>query len=300
VTDTDTLERIRALAIPPAWSDVWICESERGHIQAVGTDAAGRRQYLYHPDWRMRRDHEKFDRALLLAAALPGARRSVTRDLAARGLTRSRALAAAFRIVDRSSLRIGSEHYLRANGSRGLTTLQCRDVKVDGDEVTLSFPSKSHTRWLSTFEDRQLARFLKQVTALRPPSARVVAWRDSQWHSLTPEQVNNDLKRRTHADLTANDFRTLRGTAAAAVSLARNGPETTGAGRTRAITRAVADAAAVLGNTPAVARSSYIDPRLFDAYRQGQVIGLRNSVELGLPLLLEGGPGGGAVDGTAA
>lgn len=298
--DAEALQRIESLAIPPAWTDVWICPNPRGHIQVVGTDAAGRRQYLYHDQWRLERDEEKFDRALLLATALPAARRTVTRDLAGRKLSRSRALAAAFRIMDRSSLRIGSEHYLRANGTRGLTTLRCRDAHIEGEEITLSFPSKSGQRWHSVLEDRQLARFLAEVASLRGPSARLISWRDTRWHALTPEQVNNDLKRRTHADLTAKDFRTLRGTAAAAAALARAGPAATASARTHAIALAVQEAAEILGNTPAVARSSYIDPRLFDRYRAGEVVGLRGSVELGLPLLLEGRPDGGSISASGA
>ena len=140
LTDEAELERIRLLAIPPAWLDVWISPWPNGHIQAVGTDAAGRRQYLYHEEWRRKRDAEKFDRMLELAQALPGARRTVTRDLRLEGHPRERSLAAAFRMIDRAALRIGEERYRRVYGTRGLTTLLCRDVSVDGPEIELRFP----------------------------------------------------------------------------------------------------------------------------------------------------------------
>lgn len=286
VTDGAQLDRIRALAIPPAWQEVWISADERGHIQAVGTDDAGRRQYLYHEDWRKQRDAAKFDRALLLARALPSARRSVTRDLKRDGFGRERALAAAFRVIDRVSLRIGSEQYLRRYGSRGLTTLQCRDVVVDGDDVILRFPSKSGQRWDSDVVDGDLARYLRAIIQARLPSGRAIAWRSSAWHALSTAEVNEYIRERTGVDATAKDFRTLRGTIVAACALARAGPQGTKRQRDAAVRAAVNAAAETLGNTPAVARSSYIDPRVIDRYRSGELLSLKGAHEAALCALV--------------
>lgn len=286
VTDRQQLDRILSLAIPPAWQEVWICADERGHIQAVGTDDAGRRQYLYHEDWRKQRDEAKFDRVLLLARALRGARRTVTRDLKRDGFGRERALAAAFRVIDRVSLRIGSEEYLRRYGSRGLTTLQCRDVIIDGDDITLRFPSKSGQRWDSDVTDPELARYLHEIVQVRRPTGRAIAWRGSAWHALTTGEVNDYIRLRTGVDATAKDFRTLRGTIVAASTLARYGPQTTKRARDAAVHAAVDAAAEALGNTPAVARASYIDPRVLDRYRSGELISLKGAPETALCSLL--------------
>lgn len=286
VTDRQQLDRILALAIPPAWQEVWISADERGHIQAVGTDDAGRRQYLYHEDWRKQRDAAKFDRALLLARSLPAARRRVTRDLRREGLGHERALAAAFRVIDRVSMRIGSEEYLRRYGSRGLTTLQCRDVVVDGDAITLHFPSKSGQRWDSEVTDPKLARYLADVIRARRPSGRAIAWRSSAWHALTTGEVNDYIRSRTGVDATAKDFRTLRGTIVAASVLSRVGPQRTKRERDAAVRAAVDATAEALGNTPAVARSSYIDPRVLDRYRSGELLSRKGAPEAALCSLL--------------
>jgi DNA topoisomerase-1 len=284
--DPGRLERIRALAIPPAWRDVWISTDERGHIQAVGTDDAGRRQYLYHEDWRRQRDAAKFDRALLLARALPTARRTVTRELKRGDLGRERALAAAFRSIDRVALRIGSSEYLRSNGSRGLTTIRCRDVAVDGDRIRFAFPSKSGKRWESTVADADLARYLEEVIRHRRPAGRAIAWRDSSWHALTTGEVNDYIRLRTSVDATAKDFRTLRGTIVAASALALTGRRGTKRERDAAVRAAVETTAQALGNTPAVARSSYIDPRVIDRYRTGELLPLKGAPETALCVLL--------------
>jgi DNA topoisomerase-1 len=284
--DPDQVERIRNLAIPPAWRDVWISADERGHIQAVGTDDAGRRQYLYHEDWRRQRDATKFDRALLLARALPAARRAVTRDLKRDDFDRERALGAAFRSIDRVALRIGSSEYLRSNGSRGLTTLRCRDLVVDDDRITFAFPAKSGKRWESTVVDADLARYLGEVVRHRRPGGRAIAWRDSAWHALTTGEVNDYIRSRTSVDATAKDFRTLRGTIVAASALARTGPQGTKRERDAAVRAAVETTALALGNTAAVARSSYIDPRVIDRYRTGELISLKGAPEAALCALL--------------
>ncbi|WP_022900687.1 DNA topoisomerase IB [Humibacter albus] len=287
IVDERQLERILALAIPPAWSDVWICSDERGHIQAVGVDDAGRRQYLYHEQWRAQRDAVKFERVLLLARALPHARRTVTHDLKSDGFGFDRALAAAFRVIDRVSLRIGSEEYRRRYGSRGLTTMLCRDVTVDGDMVLLSFPSKSGQRWESAVTDAGLARYLDEITRARRPGSRAISWRDSTWHALTTAEVNDDIRRRTGVDATAKDFRTLRGSVVAASTLARIGSPETKREKDAAVRAAIAATADALGNTPAVARASYIDPRVFDRYRSGELLALGCAPEAALCALLE-------------
>jgi DNA topoisomerase-1 len=272
IVDERELERIRSLVIPPAWEDVWISPDARGHIQAVGTDQAGRRQYRYHDSWRLHQDRVKFERAAQLAETLPSARRKVTMDLRAEGFGRDRVLAAAFRIIDLGSVRIGSEEYLHANGSRGLTTLLCRHARIDGDEITLTFPAKSAQKWTSTIVDSDLAELLTQIQALRGQRSRLLSWKDGTWHTLRPASLNEYIRRQTGGEFTAKDFRTLHGTIVAAEALAELGISDTESRRKKRVTAAVNEAAAALGNTPAIARNSYIDPRVFDRYRQGEVI----------------------------
>jgi len=276
IVDERELERIRSLVIPPAWQDVWISPDARGHIQAVGYDQAGRKQYLYHESWRLHQDRVKFERAAQLAETLPAARRRVTMDLRQEGFGRDRILAAALRIIDLGSLRIGSEEYLHANGSRGLTTLLCRHVAIDGDDVTLTFPAKSAQKWTSTITDPDVAALLSEIVAARGQRSRLLSWKDGTWHTIRPASLNEYIRRQTRGEFTAKDFRTLHGTITAAATLAGLGTGGTERERTKRITAAVSAAADALGNTPAIARNSYIDPRIFDRYRQGDVIDLSN------------------------
>jgi DNA topoisomerase-1 len=272
VSDRELRTRFDALAIPPAWTDVWIAPFPNGHIQATGMDAAGRRQYIYHPAWRERRDRSKFDRALALAESLPIARGQVTRALRDRGDPRARALAAAFRMLDTGSLRIGSERYAEANGSRGLSTLLCSHASVRRDVVTLCFPAKSGQQWESEIVDPDLAHFVR-ARLRRDPNTLLLSWvHGGQEHSVTATDINAFVRERTGGDFTAKDFRTLHGTVAAAISLATSGPQASQRLRSRSITRAMEDAARVLGNTPAIARKSYVDPRLIDHYLLGETI----------------------------
>ena len=273
VTDPGLRERIAALAIPPAWTDVWICPFPNGHIQATGVDAAGRRQYLYHPTWREQKDRVKFDRALSLAESLPVARRQVTMDLRGPEPTKARALAAAFRMLDTANLRVGSEQYAEANGSFGLSTLRCSHATVSGDTVQLEFPSKSGQEWSSTITDPDLASVVRGLKQ-RGPRARLLAFRDDagNWHPLSAADINDYVRERTGGDFTAKDFRTLAGTATAAVSLAKRGPVGTKSARTRAVAQAMRDAADALGNTASIARKSYVDPRIVDLYSAGTTI----------------------------
>lgn len=273
IVDPELRERIGALAIPPAWTEVWIAPYPNGHVQATGVDAAGRRQYLYHPDWRALKDRVKYDRALALAESLPGARRGVTVDLRRDGLDRDTVLAAAFRMLDTGSLRVGSERYAGRHGSYGLSTLLCAHARVTGgDTVELRFPGKSGQEWESTIPDPDLAAVVSRLKRAGG-RARLLAWRDADGrHPVSADDINDDVRRRTGGDVTAKDFRTLHGTIAAAVALARIGPKPSLAARRRAISSAVRAAAAVLGNTPSIALASYVDPRLLDRYDEGRTI----------------------------
>jgi DNA topoisomerase-1 len=272
VDDPELRARIERLAIPPAWTEVWIAPYPNGHIQATGVDAAGRRQYLYHPVWRAQKDRLKFDRMLALAEALPAARRQVTLDLRRKGLGRDRVLAGAFRLLDAGALRVGSERYADDNGSYGLSTLLGAHAAVQGSVVRLRFPAKSGHAWSSELDDEDLAALVSALKR-RGPRARLLAWSgDRGPHPVTASEINVDLRERTGGEFSAKDFRTLAGTVAAALSLARTGPMRTDRQRRRAIAEAVRDASSALENTPAVARSSYIDPRVFDRYRHGETI----------------------------
>ncbi|HCX84608.1 MAG TPA: DNA topoisomerase [Micrococcales bacterium] len=271
--DAELRTRFDALAIPPAWTDVWICPYPNGHVQATGVDQAGRRQYVYHPTWRARMDAIKYDRALALAEVLPAARRRVTMDLRREDLSRERALAAAFRMLDVANLRVGSEKYALAHGSFGLSTLLAAHATVSGGrEVHLRFPAKSGQEWSSDVVDPDLAAFVARLKR-RGGRARLLAWQDAKgWHPLSAEEINADVRARTGGDFTAKDFRTLHGTVAAAIELARRGPQPTTAKRNRAVAAAMRAAAEQLGNTPAIARASYVDPRVVDEYDEGRTI----------------------------
>lgn len=272
VTDPAVRERIARLAIPPAWTDVWICPYPNGHLQATGTDAAGRTQYLYHPSWREQKDRIKFERMLVLADALPAARRRVTTDLRSEELSRQRVLAASFRMLDSGSLRVGSERYAQEHGSHGLATLLCSHASVSGDSVRLTFPAKSGQEWESEIHDPDLAAVVRRLVR-RGSGARLLAWKDGRaWRGLTPEDINAYVRERTGGDFTAKDFRTLHGSVAAAVSLARIGPSRSTTARKRALAQAMREVASVLGNTPAVARAAYVDPRIVDHYNRGRTI----------------------------
>ncbi|UNK71544.1 DNA topoisomerase IB [Microbacterium sp. H1-D42] len=279
-------KRIKALAIPPAWHDVWISPEPNGHIQAVGVDAAGRRQYIYHRRWRARRDARKFARALELAEGLPRARAQVTKALHAEGIGRDRVLAVAFRVLDAAAPRIGSARYLARHGSRGLTTLQRRHAHVDETTVTLAFPGKSGRRAMIEIDDADLAAAVDDLTAGRPRAALLAYREGHRRRALTPADVNAHVRALTGGAFTAKDFRTLHGTIVASDTLARIGATDTAHLRRRAETLAVRATADALGNTPAVARASYIDPRVFRAYRRGALLRLDVAPESALRRLI--------------
>jgi DNA topoisomerase IB len=273
ITDAGERARIRALAIPPAWTEVWICADPNGHLQAVGADVAGRRQYLYHPRWRARRDRQKFERMLAFARVLPRVRRVVGRDLRSVGLTRERALACAVRLLDRGFFRIGNDEYAETNGSFGLTTLERRHVSIGADgELVFDYTAKGGVRRVQTIADAEASAVVVELKRRRSPSRGLLAYRNSRWTELHAEDVNAYLKDAAAGDFTAKDFRTWHATVLAAVALSIVRDVSGQAERRRAIASAAADVADRLGNTPAVCRASYIDPRIFDRYLGGETI----------------------------
>jgi DNA topoisomerase IB len=276
ITDPEDLARIRELGIPPAWGDVWICPNPRGHLQATGTDAAGRKQYLYHEAWRTRRDSEKFEDMVRFARALPDLRQHVEADLAGDELTRERVLACAVRLLDRGFFRIGSEQYAVQNASYGLATMRKEHVTIAaGGEMVFDYPAKSGVRRVQAVVDPDALEIVKALRRRRGGGDELLAFKQGRrWRDVRSEDINAYLKEATGDDFSAKDFRTWNATVLAAVALSVSG-EVAGSrtGRKRAITRAIKEVAHYLGNTPAVCRASYIDPRVFDAYRAGLVIG---------------------------
>jgi DNA topoisomerase-1 len=276
VTDPETLARIRALVLPPAWEDVWICPWPNGHIQALGTDARGRRQYRYHDRWRLRRDQEKFDRMLDFARALPRLRRTCCRHLALDGLPRERVLACAVRLLDLGFFRIGTEDYAEENGSFGLATMRKEHVTVGrGDLVTFDYPAKAGKQRLQRIVDPDVAEVIRALKRRRGGGPELLAWRtaNGQWCDVRAADVNAYLKECTGTDFSAKDFRTWHATVLAAVALAVSveAPRSP-TGRKRAVARAGQEVAHYLGNTPAVCRASYIDPRVVDRFRAGVTV----------------------------
>ncbi|MEV7605869.1 DNA topoisomerase IB [Paenarthrobacter sp. NPDC089322] len=261
-------QRINALAIPPAWTEVWISPYENAHIQATGVDAAGRSQYIYHPRWRERKDSEKFQRAAELGSVFPSVRRTVTLHLKDATSPKQQTLAAAVRLMDLGALRVGSEAYMRQNGSYGLTTLRCRHARVKDNAVSLKFPGKSGQWWDTSINDPALATFLEPL-ARRPGKERLLAYKDNgSWVPLDASMINEYLRGIAGAAYTSKDFRTWKGTAAAALSLLKSEGTMT---RPQALVKAMKEAAALLGNTPTVARTSYVDPRIVEAYLGGEL-----------------------------
>jgi DNA topoisomerase IB len=275
VTDETTLERIRELAIPPAWEDVWICPVPNGHIQAVGTDARGRKQYRYHDDWRRRRDHEKFEQMLDFGRALPRLRRRVAGRVRGREPTRERVLAGALRLLDLGFFRIGSESYAEENNSYGLATMLKRHVRLEPRNVLVfDYPAKSGQRRLQSVVDPHVHRLVAELKARRGGSDELLAYKNGRrWHDIRSTDINEHVKELTGGDFTAKDFRTWNATVLAAVEVARLGPDAhSRTARKRVVTHAVEAVAFYLGNTPAVCRASYIDPRVFDCLDAGVTI----------------------------
>jgi DNA topoisomerase IB len=272
ISDEATLERIRALAIPPAWEDVWICPEPNGHLQALGTDAAGRHQYLYHEDWRTRRNIQKFQRIERFAEALPAIRADCDRALKTRGSTKDKSLALAVRLLDEGSFRSGSESYARDNGTFGLATIRRAHVKVEGSKMTFDFTAKSGKRRVQMIEDTRLARVVRALKERDDGNRELLAFEeDGRWHDIRSSDINGYLQELAGDDFTAKDFRTWQATVLAATFLA--GAELEGVGsRRQAVTGVVKEVAEHLGNTPAVCRTSYIDPRVIDRFLEGVTI----------------------------
>ncbi|MFA9431772.1 DNA topoisomerase IB [Egicoccus sp. AB-alg2] len=261
-------ERIQALAIPPAWTDVWICEDPAGHVQATGVDDAGRKQYRYHPRWRAVRDATKFHRMEAFATALPRIRASVDRDLRARTMSRERVLALVVALLDETLIRIGSREPGDEGGAIGLTTLACEHVDVHGTRVHFSFPGKSGQEQDLELRHPRLARQLLRCEEI--PGQRLFAWQDDgEWRNVDSGDVNAYLREIADDDLTAKDFRTWGGTVVAAETLRELGPPASAREADRNVLAAIDEAAERLGNTRAVCRASYLDPRVPKAYRFG-------------------------------
>src|SRR3954451_17347156 len=274
ISEPEVLERIGELRIPPAWQEVWICPYPMGHIQATGTDAAGRKQYRYHDRWRERRDAEKFDSMLRFARSLPKLRRRVAADLARDGMPREKALACAVRLLDRGFFRIGSEDYAEENDTYGIATMKKRHVSVDGDEVCFDYEAKGGKRRLQTIADSEVAAVVRTLKQRRGGIDELLAYKDGKrWVDVKSADINQYVKGAAGGDFSAKDFRTWSGTVLAAVTLAVSGPARgTKTSRKRAKARAVTEVARYLGNTPTLARASYIDPRVFDRFDGGLTI----------------------------
>lgn len=273
VRESDVLERVAALAIPPAWRDVWICRSATGHLQAVGTDDAGRRQYLYHGAWRSRRDARKHDRVVAMAPLLPSFRAAVADALDDRGLGRSRVLAGALRMADLGVFRTGGERYARQYGSRGLATLLRGDVMIHRGELHFAFRAKGGVERTLQIADESLAPLLGALRRARTGSPRLLCYHTADgWREVRAADLNEEFKQLVGADFTVKDLRTWNATVLAAVLYADAEQPSSKRGKAAceaAVMRAVAEE---LGNTPAVARRSYVDPRVTDRYEEGRTI----------------------------
>ncbi len=273
VTDPATLERIRSLAVPPAWEDVWICPWPNGHIQAVGTDAAGRRQYRYHDAWRERRDREKFSRTVEFGRTLPRLRTTVTRDLASDGLSRERVLAAMVRLLDIGWFRVGGEEYAEEHDTFGVASLRKEHVRVRGTTMVFDYPAKGSIPRKVEIRDTASSAVVAALRRHRGTSPNLFVYkRDRRWIELSSGDVNAYIKEAAGETFSAKDFRTWSGTVLAAAELATKDPSTTVAGRRRAVAAAVRTVADQLGNTPAVSRSAYVDPRVVERFESGETI----------------------------
>ncbi len=269
--NAEALARIRELAIPPAWREVWICTDPLGHLQATGVDAAGRKQYLYHPRWREHRDRAKFEKMVRFGDALPKLRRRLARELEAGELSRERVLACAARLLDVGMFRIGSEEYADEEGGIGLATIRKEHVKVEPDQVVFDYLAKGGIPRMQTIIDPQVHEVLSALKRRRGGPPQLLAYRQGRrWYGVRSDDINDYLKEQLGEDFSAKDFRTWNATVMAAVSLAIDGYDAANkTARKRASDRAVRAVAQLLGNTPAVARRAYIDPRVFDRYLSG-------------------------------
>jgi DNA topoisomerase IB len=275
VTDAAVLERIRALVIPPAWSDVWICSVASGHIQATGVDSRGRRQYRYHDQWRLQRDLAKHDRILDFASRLPAARERIRTDLRGEELTRDRVLACAVRLLDLGFFRIGGEQYAEENQTYGLATMHKEHVHVAADgTLTFDYTAKSGKHLHKSLNEPEVGAVIATLKRRRGGGQELLAYRGASgvWVDVRSGDINAYLRRATGGEDSAKDFRTWSATVLAAIGLAVSTNAESESARRRAVTRVVKEVSEQLGNTPAVCRSSYIDPRIIDLYESQQTI----------------------------
>ena len=274
IKDRTTLERIKSLVIPPAWESVWVCPYDNGHLQAVGIDAAGRKQYLYHQDWRSRRDQEKFDRMIHFAKQLPSIRGTSEKHLRGSELSFNRVLACAVRLLDRGFFRIGMERYSEQHDTYGVATMHKKHVRVHPDGwISFDYMAKGSKRHIRNIVDPKACEVVDILKKRRGGSPELLAYKVAgKWMDVKSADINSYIKKISGEDFTAKDFRTWNATVLAAVALAVSGEARSKTARKRAMSRAVEEVAHYLGNTPAVARSAYIDPRVFDRFRAGVTI----------------------------
>ena len=273
VDDERVLRRIRSLAIPPAWTDVWICPRENGHIQATGRDARGRKQYRYHARFRETRESVKYEHVVAFARALPRIRETARRDMALPGLPRRKVLATVAHLLETTLIRVGNDDYARANKSYGLTTLKTRHVSVNGSEVRFQFTGKSGKQWSLATRDRRVARIIKACQEL--PGQELLQYRDDDGsiHDVTSDDVNSYLREVTGQNITGKDFRTWGGTVLAAMALAEFETFDTAAQAKRNLRGAIERVSARLGNTPTICRKCYIHPEIIESYLGGRLAG---------------------------
>jgi DNA topoisomerase I len=275
IFDEETRERIRALAIPPAWEEVWICPDPMGHIQATGIDAAGRKQYRYHDRWELRRAARKYEQMREFARSLPRLRRAVARDVGLEGMPRERALACAVRLLDLGFFRVGGEEYAETNESYGLATIRREHVTVRPGEMVFDFPAKSGQRRIQSVRDPEAIAAVEAMRRRRSGPDDLLAYREGRsWRDVRSDDVNAYIQERIGERFSAKDFRTWHGTVLAALALAGEERPRSQAAAKRIIAAAVKEVAEELGNTPAVCRRSYIDPRVLDRYRDGETLAL--------------------------
>lgn len=274
VQDPEMRGRIRELAIPPAWTEVWICPDERGHIQATGYDDANRKQYLYHEAWREHRDRRKFEHMVEFGASLPALRERVETDLSHRGLVRDRVLACALRLLDLGFFRIGSERYAAENETYGLATLRKGQVRLERGAAVFDYRAKGSKRQVQVVEDPMALPTIRALKARRTGGSELFAYRDGRaWRDVRSDEINERLREVTGGEFSAKDFRTWNATVLAAVALAKHEPgELSKTARRRAANEAAKTVAGYLSNTPAVCRKAYIDPRVIDRFSSGDTI----------------------------
>lgn len=280
VKDKETLARIKSLAIPPAYTDVWICADPKGHIQATGRDDRGRKQYRYHPRWREVRDSTKYERMLDFGKALPSIRERISADMGKRGLPREKVLATVVHLLENTLIRVGNATYSKENKSFGLTTLQDRHVEVDGGKMRFQFKGKSGKTWNLQVKDRRIARIVKSCQDV--PGQHLFQYLDDegQRHGVTSQDVNDYLREISGQDFSAKDFRTWAGTVLAAIALTEFESFDTKAAAKRNLRDAIERVSSRLGNTPAICRKCYIHPQVLDCYLEGDLVNqLKDQIE---------------------